>query len=210
LKEEIQNGLPEQKNKRFDLEILQKERKDIDWEAGKAISNINTVLQSSSIMTSLRVNLENALSVMGLKKEKAEMAHYVLCRLITAINLAKSEDSSVLYAIFALDKWINAKNGTKKPLSTYRNENAWWLQKDSVIEIANQLDVEHTINQKIMTTQEVVDYVKSHPISYISEDKTLVMEGIIARSYPLMLFRHNKTPIMFKLKVRDFLVETPC
>lgn len=82
----------------------------------------------------------------------------------------------------------------------------WWLQKDTVIEIANQLDIEHTINQKIMSTQEVVDYVKSHPISYISEDRTLVMEGVIARSYPLMLFRQRQIPIMFKLKVRDF----PC
>ncbi len=65
-----------------------------------------------------------------------------------------------------------------------------------------------------MTTQEVVEYVKSHPISYVAEDRSLVMEGIIARSYPLMLFRQRKVPIMFKLKVRDFpvenIVETKC
>ena len=82
----------------------------------------------------------------------------------------------------------------------------WWLEKSSVLEIACALDIEHTINQKIMTTNEVVDFVKSRPLSYIAEDKTLVMEGVIARSYPLMLFRHRHTPIMFKLKVREF----PC
>jgi hypothetical protein len=80
----------------------------------------------------------------------------------------------------------------------------WWLQKDAVLEIAQKLDVEHTINQAIMTTNEVVEYVKSKPISYIAEDRTLVMEGVIARSYPLMLFRQRGLPIMFKLKCKDF------
>lgn len=80
----------------------------------------------------------------------------------------------------------------------------WWLEKNHVLEIADQLDIEHTINQRVMTTNEIVEFVKSKPKSYIAEDKDLVMEGIIARSTPLMLFR-NKTPIMFKLKVRDFL-----
>lgn len=78
----------------------------------------------------------------------------------------------------------------------------WWLEKAKVIECANQLDIEHTINQQILHTQEVWEFVKSRPRSYISEDRSLVMEGVIARSYPLMLFR-NHTPIMFKLKVKD-------
>lgn len=80
----------------------------------------------------------------------------------------------------------------------------WWLEKESVLKIASALDIEHTINQKIMTTAEVVEFVKSKPKSYIAEDRELVMEGVIARSVPLMLFRNHKTPIMFKLKVRDF------
>lgn len=80
-----------------------------------------------------------------------------------------------------------------------------WLQKNSVAEVANGLDIEHTtFNHAPMTTQEVVDFVKSKPKSYMSDDPTLVMEGVIARSYPLMLFRHSKTPIMFKLKCKEF------
>lgn len=55
-----------------------------------------------------------------------------------------------------------------------------------------------------MTTSQIVDFVRSKPVSHMSEDRTLVMEGIIARSYPLMLFRAHKLPIMFKLKVCDF------
>jgi hypothetical protein len=80
----------------------------------------------------------------------------------------------------------------------------WWLEKESVLEVASQLDIEHTINQMILTTDEVVEFVKSKPKSYIAEDRELVMEGVIARSVPLMLFRNHKSPIMFKLKVRDF------
>lgn len=81
----------------------------------------------------------------------------------------------------------------------------WWLEKHSVIDIASQLDIEHTINQSVMTTQQVVDFVKSKPKSYIAEKPGFVMEGIIARSYPLMLFRNHRTPIMFKLKVKDVI-----
>jgi hypothetical protein len=80
----------------------------------------------------------------------------------------------------------------------------WWLEKESVLEVANALDIEHTINQMILTTDEVVEFVKSKPKSYIAEDRTLIMEGVIARSVKLMLFRNHKSPIMFKLKVRDF------
>lgn len=80
----------------------------------------------------------------------------------------------------------------------------WWLEKHNVIEIAQQLDIEHTINQNVLCTMDVIDFVKSHPHSYIAEDPTLVMEGVIARSYPLMMFRQRHYPIMFKLKCSDF------
>ncbi len=81
----------------------------------------------------------------------------------------------------------------------------WWLRKEDVLNVAYEMNVEHTIGQQQpVSTSEVVDYVKSRPISYVSEDRTLVMEGIIARAYPLMLFRQHQSPIMFKLKVKDF------
>jgi hypothetical protein len=83
----------------------------------------------------------------------------------------------------------------------------WWLEKNRVLEVAAALDIEHTIRQEILSTDEVVQFVKSRPKSYIAEDSSLVMEGVIARSYPLMLFRNNHTPIMFKLKVKEFASE---
>lgn len=80
--------------------------------------------------------------------------------------------------------------------------NGWWLEKESVDSIAEQLSIKSVPVIGIMTKEDIVKFVKSKPLSLISEDE-LVMEGIIAKSYPLMLFR-DETPVMFKLKVSDY------
>ena len=97
--------------------------------------------------------------------------------------------------------------------SRYRNDQSFilfdvviddiWLEKANVIEIAQKMGIAHTVNQMILTTNEVVEFVKSKPISCVSVDKTLVIEGVIARSWPLMRFRVDDKPIMFKLKCED-------
>lgn len=80
-----------------------------------------------------------------------------------------------------------------------------WLEKQSVAEVAIGLGIEYTtFSLAPLTTDEVVKFVKSKPKSRISDDPTLEMEGVIARSYPMMLFRHSKTPVMFKLKCKEF------
>ena len=80
----------------------------------------------------------------------------------------------------------------------------WWLDQDNVTDIANKLGIDRVPELGIMTEDEIIDLVKNkQPISKISKDITYVAEGIVARSYPLMLFRDG-TPIMFKLKVVDF------
>ena len=53
-----------------------------------------------------------------------------------------------------------------------------------------------------MDYQKAIEYVKSKPLSTIAEEPK-VIEGIVARSSPLMLFRDG-TPIMWKIKVKDF------
>ena len=101
----------------------------------------------------------------------------------------------------------------------------WWLNKVDVMKIADELEIDcccpianpymATFTYK-WTVDEIVDFIKKRPLSHIAlEDRP--MEGIVARSSPLMLFRnhplisenpvvhatHNE-PIMFKLKCRDF------
>jgi ATP-dependent RNA circularization protein (DNA/RNA ligase family) len=78
----------------------------------------------------------------------------------------------------------------------------WWLQRLDVLDIAEQLNIKTTPEIGIMTESEIVEYVKSKPLSLCSRIPQ-IMEGVICRSYPLMLFRNGK-PIMWKLKCKEF------
>ncbi len=165
--------------------------------------------------TNIRIfwNPQNPVPVMfGGRTDNAQLPTKLLMHLTDTFTKEKLEkcfgDKSVVLFGEGYGPKIQACGGR------YRNDISFilfdvviarcWLEKDSVIDIACQLGIEHTINQQIMSTSEIVDFVRSHPQSYISKDPTLVMEGVIARSYPLMLFRHAQSPVMFKLKVRDF------
>lgn len=85
----------------------------------------------------------------------------------------------------------------------------WWLEREDVEDIANKLKIDVVPDLGIKTEEEIVFLVKNTGYhlkgfkSQISKDKTLDAEGIVARSYPLMLFRDG-IPIMFKLKQGDF------
>ena len=53
-----------------------------------------------------------------------------------------------------------------------------------------------------MTEEEIVEYVKSKPLSHCSEDKQ-IMEGIVARTEPTLI-RRSGEPLMMKLKCKEF------
>jgi len=85
----------------------------------------------------------------------------------------------------------------------------WWLQRKAVVEIAEKMGIDVVPEIKIgigeiniHTIKDALTFIKSIPNSQIAE-KDKVMEGIVARSDPLMLFR-NGDPIMWKLKVKDY------
>ena len=78
----------------------------------------------------------------------------------------------------------------------------WWLKWQDVIQIAQKLGVPSTPHIGEMTEDEIVDYVKSKPISRCSMIPQM-MEGVICRSDPLVLFR-NGNPVKFKLKCKEF------
>ena len=80
----------------------------------------------------------------------------------------------------------------------------WWLEPHNVKDIAHKLKIDYVPELGIMTEEEAISIVENQqPISKISQDRTLVAEGIVARAYPMVLFRDG-TPAMWKLKVRDF------
>lgn len=79
----------------------------------------------------------------------------------------------------------------------------WWLKREDVRLIAEQLNIPMVPDLGVMTEEEIVEFVKSKPLSRCS-DTPQMMEGIIARSEPLMLFRNGK-PLMWKLKCKEFI-----
>lgn len=84
----------------------------------------------------------------------------------------------------------------------------WWLTRDDVKDTAAKLDVYCVPWLCTLLTDKwdircIYEYVKSQPNSLLAK-QSHVMEGIVARSEPLMLFRNGK-PLMFKLKCKDLL-----
>ena len=79
----------------------------------------------------------------------------------------------------------------------------WWLNRESVEDIAKKLNIPSVPSFGTMDWQKAVDLVKSNPMS-LATNQPKIMEGIVARSHPLVLFRDG-TPVMWKLKVRDYL-----
>ena len=80
--------------------------------------------------------------------------------------------------------------------------NGWWLKKSHSESIAEKLQIPFPPFLGYHDEKSIVDLVKSFPNSRCS-DIDQVMEGVICRSEPLMLFRNGK-PIIFKLKCKDF------
>lgn len=77
-----------------------------------------------------------------------------------------------------------------------------WLRRESVEDIATKLGIESVPIIGLMTEEEAVEYVKQKRHSAIAKEE-MVVEGIVARSYPLVLYRDGR-PLMWKLKVKDY------
>jgi ATP-dependent RNA circularization protein (DNA/RNA ligase family) len=78
----------------------------------------------------------------------------------------------------------------------------WWLKRDDMAGIAEKFGISVVPPIGLMTEGEIIELVKSKPLSQCSINPQMI-EGVVCRSYPLMLFR-NGLPIMWKLKCRDF------
>lgn len=78
----------------------------------------------------------------------------------------------------------------------------WWLNRESVKDIAEKLNIPMVPQLGVMTEEEIVEFVKSKPLSQCS-NLPQMMEGVICRPDPMMLFR-DREPIMFKLKCKEF------
>lgn len=102
--------------------------------------------------------------------------------------------------------------GIQKGGGKYREDNGfilfdvwtdgWWLERESVEHIAQDLDCKCVPVLPFDTMEEGIAYVISKPQSLITETPKIV-EGVVAKSDPLMLYR-NGDMIAWKLKVQDY------
>jgi ATP-dependent RNA circularization protein (DNA/RNA ligase family) len=83
------------------------------------------------------------------------------------------------------------------------NIDGWWLEHENVMDIAQKLNIPVVPVLGIMDLNEAVSLVKTKTKLSEIAMKPRVAEGIVARSYPIMLFRDG-LPIMWKLKVKDY------
>jgi len=79
----------------------------------------------------------------------------------------------------------------------------WWLEQDSVADIAKRLGIKSVPSFGIMSTDEIIEFVKRQRKSLFAKEKDMIMEGVVVRSAPMVLFRDGK-PVMWKLKCNDF------
>ena len=82
-----------------------------------------------------------------------------------------------------------------------------WGTRADVKVTAELFDFDTPHDYGMMTTEQIVDFVKSKPLGRyrdtLPNHKPYPSEGIIARSEPLLFNMHNER-CMFKLKVKDF------
>jgi len=78
----------------------------------------------------------------------------------------------------------------------------FWLKHDDLREISQRLEIPMVPHIGRMTTEEVVEFVKSKPLSRCSMNPQM-MEGVVCRPSPPMLFRNGEN-ILMKLKCKEF------
>jgi hypothetical protein len=94
------------------------------------------------------------------------------------------------------------KNGVDFILFDVRIGN-WWLERDSLVEIADKLGVKIVPLIGYMTLPEAVAYVKKGFKSTIAENKDYPAEGLVLKTKYGLLYRNGQR-IITKIKTCDF------
>lgn len=85
--------------------------------------------------------------------------------------------------------------------------NGWWLEPENVLDITTKLGVEMVPPLGVYSIEEAVEHVKSKFPSIVSfkeeGNPEYLMEGVVARTKPLLFTRRGKR-LIWKLKVKDF------
>ena len=107
--------------------------------------------------------------------------------------------------------------GYGKPIKNdikYRNDasfilfdvyiDGYWLERANIEDIASKFGIRAVPAIGVMDIEKAIAYLKSKPGSDVVTSIPQTIEGIVARAEPMVLFRKDKNPIMWKLKIKDF------
>ena len=85
------------------------------------------------------------------------------------------------------------------------------IQSEDIEDIAIKLGIKTVPYLGMKTITEAVIFIRSKPNSIVAKEEMGItdhpMEGIVARTHPLLLMRNGKR-LMWKLKVNDFETDT--
>lgn len=126
-------------------------------------------------------------------------------KIIKFQKVFKGENIQVILFGEGYGGYIQHGNNYRKDISFILFDvwiSGWWLKPIDVENIAIQLGIDYVPPLGYHTIPEIINLIKSNPKSNLANED-IIIEGIVARSLPLVLFR-NGNPLMFKLKVKDY------
>ena len=149
------------------------------------------------------------------KKDTSDMPSYLLHRLNEIFGLEKFMEifPDVTKGVCLYGEGYGAKIRSGGNYNSGHNFrlfdvwlDGWWLDWNNVEDIAKKLGIETVPVIAETTLEEAVEFVKRKMYSWVAlkeGEKFHIAEGIVARAYPMVLFR-NGVPIKWKLKVKDY------
>jgi hypothetical protein len=127
---------------------------------------------------------------------------------ITNLNLASKKNSEFPLILYGEGFGAGIQSG-----GIYRKDISFilfdvfcgaWQTREEVAEYAKLFDLEQPHDFGVMIQEDIISFVKSKPKGRYN-DTGYILEGVVARSEPLMRFRYRSgEPIMWKLKVKDY------
>lgn len=169
--------------------------------------------------TNIRIFFEAGVGIaFGGRTDAAQMPTFLLSHLqetFTTERIATAFEPGTSGILFGegYGAKIQKRGGNYRPSAGFRlidvyvkgDERGWWLNWDSVEDIACKLDIGTVpVLMRSGTLQEAVSILRMHSqVAATEAQNEIEQEGIVARTDPLLFIRDGRR-LMWKLKVKDY------
>ena len=191
------------------------ELKDLKWEATEKIDGTNMRVEIMPLIDNDTFKCDDVFIQFLGRTDKAEVPKHLLDKMqklftkekiMKAFNLYEKPANITIFGEgygMKIQKGGNyIKNDCGFILFDIRIEK-WWLQRESLVEIAKQLEIPIVPLIGYMTIQDAIDFVKKGFKSTIAENKDYDAEGLVLKTRSGLLYRNGQR-IITKIKTVDF------